>query len=109
MITPFNLFYWKAEMVIHLRAKGIYRVTMGTKVEPNFVVEKAKYFNRLDEAFGLLCLRISREIFFCIDNLTIPNEVWLKIETLFGKTYELRGHQIENELISLSPVHYDTI
>ena len=31
-------------MVIQLRAKGLYRVTMGTKVEPNFVVEKAKYF-----------------------------------------------------------------
>ena len=58
MITPFNLFDWKVEMVIQLRAKGIYRVTMGTEVEPNSVVEKSKYFNRLDEAFVLLCLSI---------------------------------------------------
>ena len=75
MITPFNLFDWKEEMVIQLRAKGLYRVTMGTKVEPNSEVEKAKYFNRLDEAFGLLCLSISREILFHIDSLKTPNEV----------------------------------
>ena len=73
-------------MVIHLIAKGLYRVTMGTEVEPNFAVEKAKYFNRLDEAFGLLCLIISRELLFHIDSLTTPNEVWVKPETLFGKT-----------------------
>ena len=109
MLTPLNLFYWKVEMVIQMRAKGLYKVTMGTEVEPNSTVEKAKYFNRLDEAFGLLCLSISRELLFHIDSLTTPNEVWVKIETLFGKSDELRCHQLENELISLSPAHYDTI
>ena len=82
---------------------------MGTEVEPNSDVEKAKYFNRLDEAYGLLFLSILREILFHIDNLKTPNEVWVKIETLFGKIDELRGHQLENELIILSPVHFDTI
>ena len=96
-------------MVIQLRSKGLYRVTMGTKVEPNSAVEKAKYFNRLDEAYGLLCLSISRELLFHIDTLTTPNEVWVKLETLFGKTDELRRHQLENELIILSPMHFDTI
>ena len=62
-------------MVIQLRSKGLYRVTMGTKVEPNSVVEKAKYLNRLDEAYGLICLSISRDILFHIDNLATPNEV----------------------------------
>ena len=109
ILTPFNLFNWKAEMVIQLRDKGLYRVTMGTEVEPNSAVEKAKYFNRLDEAFGLLCLSISRELLFHIDSLTTPNEVWVKLETLFGKTDELRGHQLENELIILSPTHFHTI
>ena len=78
-------------------------------MEPNFVVEKAKYFNRLDEAYGLLCLSISRELLFHIDSLTIPNEAWVKLETLFGKNDELRGHQLENELINLSTAHFDTI
>ena len=96
-------------MVIQLRDKGIYKVTMGIEVEPNSVVVKAKYFNRLDGAFGLQCLIISRDILFHIDILTTPNEVWVKLETFFGKTDELHGHQLENELINLSPTHYDTI
>ena len=98
MLTPFNFFYWKAEMVIQLRAKGLYRVTMGIEVEPNSTVEKAKYFNKLDEAFALLCLSILRELLFHIGSLTTPNEVWVILETFFGKTNELRGHHLENEL-----------
>ena len=81
---------------------------MGTEVEPNSVVEKDKYFNKLDEEYGLLCLRISREFLFHLENLTSSKEVWEKLESLFGKTYELRGHHLENELMSLSPAHYDT-
>ena len=95
MLKPFNFFDWKAEMVIQLRAKGLFKVTMGTEVEPNSVVEKAKYFKKLDEACGLLCLSISRELLFHIDSLKSPKEVWEKLESLFGKTDELRGHQLE--------------
>ena len=60
MLKPFNFFEWKEEMVIQLRAKGLFRVTMGTEVEPNSAVEKANFFNKLDEAYGLLCLNISK-------------------------------------------------
>ena len=62
LLTPLKLFNWKEEMVIQLTSKGLYRVTMGIEVEPNYAVEKAEYFNRLDEAYGLLCLSISRDI-----------------------------------------------
>ena len=55
--------------MIQLRAKGLFRVTIGTKVEPNSAVEKAKYFNKLDEAYGLLCLSISREFLLHLDSL----------------------------------------
>ena len=108
-LTPFKLFDWKVDTIIQLRSKGLYRVTMGTKVEPKSTVAESKYFNILDEAYGLLCLSISREILFHIESLTTPNEVWVKLEKLFGKTNELRGQQLENELISLSPAHFDTI
>ena len=96
-------------MVIQLRLKGLYIITMGTENEHNLAVEKSKYFNRLDEAFKMLCLSILRDILFHVDNLTTPNEAWLKIESLFGKTNEMRGHQLENELITLSPTHFETI
>ena len=92
MLKPFNFFDWKPEMVIQLRSKGLFRVTMGTEVEPNSVVEKAKHFNKLDKAYGLLCLSISREFFFHLDNLISPMEVWENLESLFGKTDELHDH-----------------
>ena len=62
-------------MVIQLRSKGLHRFTMGTEVEPNSAVEKSKYFNRHDEAFGLLCLSISRDLLFHVNSLTTPNDV----------------------------------
>ena len=96
-------------MVIQLRLKGIYKVTMGTEVEPSSIVNKSNFFKRLDEAFGMLCLSISSDLLFNIDSLTTPNEVWLNLEALFGKTDEMRGHQLENELISPSPTHFETI
>ena len=90
-------------MEILLREKGLYRVTMATESEPNAAAEKIKWHNRRDEAYGLLFLSISRDLLFHIDGLTSPNEVWEKLVDIFGKTDEMRGHQIKNELISLSP------
>ena len=109
LLTPFNYFEWKAEMVIQLRSKGLYRVTMRTEMEPNSTVEKSNFFNRLDEAFGMLCLIILRELMSCVDIISTPNEFCLRLEALFGNTNELRGHQLENEVITLSPSHYETI
>ena len=101
ILTPFNFFEWKAEMEILLREEDIYRVTMETEADPNAAAEKIKWHNKKDEAYGLLCLSISRDLFH-LDGLTSPNEVWEKLVELFGKTDEMRGHQIENELISES-------
>ena len=70
ILTPFNFFEWKDEMEILLRDKGLYRVTMETKVEPNAATEKIKWHNRRDEAYGLLCLSISRDLLLHLDSLT---------------------------------------
>ena len=96
-------------MDILLRAKDLYRVTMKTKAEPNAAAEKIKWHNRRDEAYGLLCLSISRDLLFHLDGLTSLNEVWEKLVDLFGKTDETRGHQIENDLISLSPNSFESL
>ena len=109
ILTPFNFFEWKAEMEILLREKGLYRVTMATEADPNAAVEKIKWHNRRDEAYGLLCLSISRDLLFHLDGLTSPNEVWEKLVEIFGKIDEMRGHQIENELILLSPSSFESL
>ena len=66
-----------------LREKGIYRVTMTTKEDPNVAIEKIKWQNRRDEAYGLLCLSISRDLLFHLNGLTSPNEVWEKLVQIF--------------------------
>ena len=69
---------------------------METKSYPNVSAKKIKWHNRRDEAYGLLCLSISRDLLFHLDGLTSPNEVWEKLVEIFGNTYEVRGHQIKN-------------
>ena len=107
ILTPFKLFEWKANMEIFLRENGIYRDTMDTEEDPNVAAEKIKWHNRRDEAYGLLCLSISRDLLFHIDSLKYPNEVWEKLEDIFGNKDDIRGHQIEHELISLSPSRFE--
>ena len=109
ILTPFNLFEWKYDMEILLREKCLYRVTMETEAEPNAAAEKIKWHNKRDEAYGLLCLSISRDLLFHIDGLISPNEVWEKLVELFGNTNEMRGDQIENELIALSPNSFESL
>ena len=76
-------------MQIALRNKGLYRVTMGREVEPQQYLEKSKYMNKLDEAFGFMCIHISRELLFHLDGLKTQKEVWDKLESLFGKQDEI--------------------
>ena len=62
-------------MVIQMRSKCMYKVTMGIEVEPNSVIQKSKFFNRIDEAFGMLCLRISRDLLFHVDIILTHNKL----------------------------------
>ena len=73
------------------------------------MIEKAKWHNRLDEAYELLCLSICPDILFHIDVFTTPNQLWNQLESLFGVQDELRAHQLEIELFSLSPRNFDSI
>ena len=94
ILTPFNLCEWKDEMDIFLRAKFLYRVTMETEANPNANVEKIKWHNRRDEAYGHLCRSISRNLLFHLDSLKSHNEVWENIQDIIGKKKYMRGHQI---------------
>ena len=45
ILTPFNFFEWKEDMEILLRVKGLYRLIMETKSDPNAAAEKIKWHN----------------------------------------------------------------
>ena len=84
ILTSFNYHEWKAKISILLRSRGLYRFTLALENEPNAMIEKAKWHNRLDEAYGLLCLSASLDILFHLDGFTTPNQVWVKLECIFG-------------------------
>jgi hypothetical protein len=74
ILTPFNYFEWKPKIILLLRSKGLYRVTMGTEVEHDSAIEKEKYFNRMDESYGILCMTISPYLLFHVESFSTPNE-----------------------------------
>ena len=78
---------------------------MVTEVDTDATANKIKWHNRRNEAYGLLCLSISRDLLFHLDALTSPYEVWEKLEDIFGNKYEIRGH----ELISLTPSSFESL
>ena len=98
ILTALNYHEWKSKIGILLRNKGLYRVTLALENDPNVAIEKAKWHNRLDEAYGLLCLSISPDLLFHLDGLTTPNQVWTKLKSLFGFQDELRAHQSQQHL-----------
>ena len=73
------------------------------KVEPTTAIEKSKYLNQMDEAYGALCVNISPELLFHIYSSKNTNEVWTTMKGLFGKQDEMKCHMLEVELLSLDP------
>ena len=88
-------------MDIQLCSRGLYRVTMDTEEEPGFAINKSRFLNKKDEAFGFLCLSIFRDLLFHLLGLKTPKEIWDKLEALYGNNDDLRVYQIKNELMSL--------
>ena len=92
-----------------MRIKGLFRVTMETEVDPNAVAKKIKWHNMIDEVYGVLCLSISRDLLFHLDRLTSPNEVWEKLQTLFGKKNKMQGNLLEYELVLPIPSNFESL
>ena len=82
---------------------------MEIEKEPIHYVDKEKYWNRLDEAYGCLCLSFSRDLLFHINGLKTPKEFWDNFASLIDKQDDLRIYQLENELISLHPANFETL
>ena len=92
ILSSFKYHEWKAKISILLSSRGLYRVTLALENEPNAMIEKAKWHNRLDEAYGLLCLFISTDLLFHLDGFTTPNQVWTKLESFSRSLWSHFGH-----------------
>ena len=85
LLTSFNYHQCKEDMDSLLHTKKLYRLIMELELEPILNYVKEKYWNRLDESFGYLCLLISRDILFHIKGLKNPKDIWDKLASLFDK------------------------
>ena len=97
------------DMQLSLHKHGYHRIIHGWYLEPHQPVGRNKFLNHCDEAFGYLCTYISRDLLFHLEGLRTPGEAWEKLDSLFNKKDELRGHILENELVSLLPSNFETI
>ena len=84
LLTLFNFNSWKGYMEIQLHAVGLYWVTMDNEEESTHVIDKARFLNKKDEAFGFLCLSISKDLLFHLSGLKTPKKIWDKLDTLYG-------------------------
>jgi hypothetical protein len=54
-------------------------------------------------------MSMSPKILFHIGACTTLDYIWTKLEDLFGKQDEMRGHMLEVDLNSLDPRNFDNI
>jgi hypothetical protein len=85
LLTPHNYFKWKLKILHQLRCRVLYQITMAIEIEPTSTIEKNRYLNCIDEEYNLLCMSMSHELLFYIEACTTLDEIWTKLEDLFGK------------------------
>jgi hypothetical protein len=81
ILIPYTYFEWKLKVLL-LRRKRFCQITMETKEKPNSTIDKAIFFNIVDEAFELFWLSIYKKLLH-IESASTPNEVWNTWEGLF--------------------------
>jgi hypothetical protein len=87
LLTPHNYLEWKPKILLMLRCRGLYQITMAMEVEPNSVDEKNDFLNRQDMAIRCILYFISPEILHQVYDDSqefTPNELWTRLEVLFG-------------------------
>ena len=109
ILTTSNYLDWRIYKQLNLHKHGYHRIIHGWEAEPHQLVERNKFMNHCDEALGYLCTYISRDLLFHMEGLRTPRESWKKLDSLFNKQDELRGHILENELVALHPNGFDMV
>jgi hypothetical protein len=85
ILTPYNYLTWKDKMIMHLRRRGLYKLTMTMEMKRTSAIKKSKYLNRMDEAFRTIWSFISPDLLFHIYSYKTPNDSWTTMERIFGK------------------------
>ena len=104
LLTPHNYLEWKPKILLHLRCRGLYQITMATKVDPDSSDEKNNFLNRQDMAIGYILYFICPEILHQVyddSKESNPNELWTRLEVLYGNKEDCEDFIQEVEYIEL--------
>jgi hypothetical protein len=87
LLTPHNYLEWKPKILLLLRSRVLYQITMATEVDLDSTDEKNDFLNRQDMAIGFIFLSISPKILHQVyddSQESTPNELSTRLEVLFG-------------------------
>jgi hypothetical protein len=87
LLMPHKYLEWKTKILLMLRCRGLYQITMEMEVESDFVDEKNDFLNRQDMDIGCILYfispRILHQVYHDSQEFT-PNDLWRILEVLFG-------------------------
>jgi hypothetical protein len=92
-----------------LRSKRLYQITLVKELEPTNDEKKVKWDNKSDETLGIIRISISPDIRFHLQIIYVLDKAWEKLEVVFGKHNIFQSHQLENQLMTLSPKNFPYI
>jgi hypothetical protein len=92
-----------------LRSKGLYLINLGNKTTATDDDKKSKWYNRNDEACGLIRMSISPDLRYHLQGIDDLEEAWNTIESVFGKLNIIRAQQLENQILTLSPSDFSCL
>jgi hypothetical protein len=87
LLTPHNYLEWKPKILLHLRCRGLYQITMAMEVDLDSIDEKNDFLNRQDMAIGSIDMSVSSKLFHEVYEESQglkKNELWTILEVLFG-------------------------
>jgi hypothetical protein len=91
LLTPHNYLEWKPKILLMLRCRGLYQITMAMEVDPDSTDEKNNFLNRQDMSIRWILSFISLEILHQVyddSEESTPNELWTILAVLFGNMEE---------------------
>lgn len=112
-LTPHNYASWSIKILYHLMHNGVSQYVDGTlsnAAGDNVSTSEISDWVAMDrKALGNICLGVDDKIMYQIKKCTTSKKSWDTLESLYGKVSEEDVFKIEDKLVCLDPMSYDSI
>ena len=93
LLTLFtNYSKWKKKMIAFLMRQALYKVSIGLSKE---CFSNINWLNKIDGAFGEICLALSPSLRYLIGSAEYPKDLWTKLDRTFSKHNEDHNSTLE--------------